>query len=209
MYTVKYPMSNMYVKSTYALQPWIFHADVCDSLFLELKRQAHYNIQYMNIYGLTSLGPLLLTWVNFNFIMDEYSHAKQRVEWNYLSIPNFQWWYRYEVWEWKSDYNGCNYLSMPGLSLIALGPWLSHLLNNGGHKPCLRWSSRFSSCAACMAQTHITRDAMIFLEIAPTIFNDVIRSTWHNMGPTWVLSAPAGPHVGPMNLALRANIVRC
>ena len=24
-----------------------------------------------------------------------------------------------------------------------------------------------------------------------------------NMGPAWVLSAPAGPHVGPMNLALR------
>ena len=23
-----------------------------------------------------------------------------------------------------------------------------------------------------------------------------------NMGPTWVLSAPDGPHVGPMNLAL-------
>ena len=24
-----------------------------------------------------------------------------------------------------------------------------------------------------------------------------------NMGPTWVLSAPDGPHVGPMNLANR------
>ena len=23
-----------------------------------------------------------------------------------------------------------------------------------------------------------------------------------NMGPTWVLSAPCGPHVGPMNLAI-------
>ena len=26
---------------------------------------------------------------------------------------------------------------------------------------------------------------------------------WANMGPTWVLSAPYGPHVGPMNLAIR------
>ena len=26
-----------------------------------------------------------------------------------------------------------------------------------------------------------------------------------NMGPTWVLSAPDGPHVGPMNLAIKAN----
>ena len=27
-----------------------------------------------------------------------------------------------------------------------------------------------------------------------------------NMGPTWVLSAPDGPHVGPMNLAIRAYL---
>ena len=27
-----------------------------------------------------------------------------------------------------------------------------------------------------------------------------------NMGPTWVLSAPDGPHVGPMNLAIRAGM---
>ena len=26
-----------------------------------------------------------------------------------------------------------------------------------------------------------------------------------NMGPTWVLSGPDGPHVGPMNLAIRDN----
>ena len=26
-----------------------------------------------------------------------------------------------------------------------------------------------------------------------------------NMGPTWVLSAPDGPHVGPMNLAIRED----
>ena len=26
-----------------------------------------------------------------------------------------------------------------------------------------------------------------------------------NMGPTWVLSAPDGPHVSPMNLAIRGH----
>ena len=26
-----------------------------------------------------------------------------------------------------------------------------------------------------------------------------------NMGPTWVLSVPDGPHVGPMNLAIRGG----
>ena len=28
-----------------------------------------------------------------------------------------------------------------------------------------------------------------------------------NMGPTWVLSAPDGPHVGPQNLAIRAVLL--
>ena len=30
-----------------------------------------------------------------------------------------------------------------------------------------------------------------------------------NMGPTWVLSAPGGPHVGPMNLAIREMLFLC
>ena len=29
-----------------------------------------------------------------------------------------------------------------------------------------------------------------------------------NMGSTWVLSAPDGPHVGPMNLAIMVNLLR-
>ena len=28
-----------------------------------------------------------------------------------------------------------------------------------------------------------------------------------NMGPTWVLSVPDGPHVGPMNLTIRVSSV--
>ena len=36
-------------------------------------------------------------------------------------------------------------------------------------------------------------------------FRNVPDNKFHrvNMGPTWVLSAPDGPHVGPMNLAIR------
>ena len=30
---------------------------------------------------------------------------------------------------------------------------------------------------------------------------------WAHMGPTWVLSAPGRPHVGPMNLAIRTGIL--
>ena len=36
-------------------------------------------------------------------------------------------------------------------------------------------------------------------------FTDAPDSKVHgaNMGPTWVLPAPDGPHVGPMNLVVR------
>ena len=30
-----------------------------------------------------------------------------------------------------------------------------------------------------------------------------------NMGPIWVLSAPDGPHAGPMNLAIRVFMYHC
>ena len=33
------------------------------------------------------------------------------------------------------------------------------------------------------------------------VYDSKVRGA--NMGPTWVLSAPDGPHVGPMNLAIR------
>ena len=38
--------------------------------------------------------------------------------------------------------------------------------------------------------------------------NDFPDSKFHgaNMGPAWVLSAPDGPHVGPMNLAIRVTV---
>ena len=41
------------------------------------------------------------------------------------------------------------------------------------------------------------------------IFFGILESKVHgaNMGPTWVLSAPDGLHVGPMNLALRDGIM--
>ena len=44
----------------------------------------------------------------------------------------------------------------------------------------------------------------IFFDIKSALEN-IPDSKVHvaHMGPTWVLSAPGGPHVGPMNLAIR------
>ena len=45
--------------------------------------------------------------------------------------------------------------------------------------------------------THLSNQC--FLIIVP--YSKMIHGA--NMGPTWVLSAPVGPHAGPMNLAIR------
>ena len=44
-------------------------------------------------------------------------------------------------------------------------------------------------------------------EIRRCVFHNGPDSKVHgaSMGPTWVLSAPDGPHVGPMNLAIRGG----
>ena len=38
----------------------------------------------------TLMGPLLLTWFNFNSSMDKKSHTRLSVEWDYLSIAILQ-----------------------------------------------------------------------------------------------------------------------
>ena len=44
------------------------------------------------------------------------------------------------------------------------------------------------------------------LKFHPWCINPDSKVYGANMGPTWVLSAPDGPHVGPMNFAIRESI---
>ena len=52
---------------------------------------------------------------------------------------------------------------------------------------------------------------MFVSDIYGTIINNPdSKSHGANMGPTWVLSAPDGPHVVPMNLIIREmTVVPC
>ena len=45
---------------------------------------------------------------------------------------------------------------------------------------------------------------LVFFKVS-LVINDFLDCKVHgaNMGPTWVLSAPCGPHVDPINLAIR------
>ena len=48
-------------------------------------------------------------------------------------------------------------------------------------------------------------DGLHELAIAETFPDSKVHGT--NMGPTWILPAPDGPHVGPMNLAMRVSTI--
>ena len=54
---------------------------------------------------------------------------------------------------------------------------------------------------------HGIKVMIVFVQIHCWQRNIIANSKVHgaNMGPTWVLSAPDGPHVGPMNLAVRGG----
>ena len=47
--------------------------------------------------------------------------------------------------------------------------------------------------------------AIVLLLFSEMIYVPDSKVHGANMGPTWVLSAPDGPHVSPMNLAIRGD----
>ena len=63
---------------------------------------------------------------------------------------------------------------------------------------------------ACLSKLNtLTHESCIYKSSHLT--KDVPDSKVHraNMGHTWVLSAPDGPHVGPMNLVIRGHTILC
>ena len=46
------------------------------------------------------VGPIVLTWIEFNPSMDKLSYVQQNVEWNYLFIPKLQ---RCKRWSLRLD----------------------------------------------------------------------------------------------------------
>ena len=65
----------------------------------------------------------------------------------------------------------------------------------------LRW---YSPLAELLSVSGCTVAQLSLVEITP---DSKVHGA--NMGPTWVLSAPGGPHVGPMNFVTRDNIIYC
>ena len=68
---------------------------------------------------------------------------------------------------------------------------------------CVSLSFRTHPCVLAIKPSYI-RDFTVLHIAVPSQWVDVPDSKVHgdNMGPTWVLTAPNGPHGGPMNLAI-------
>ena len=83
--------------------------------------------------------------------------------------------------------------------------WFSHIQPNG--KLRMRWTIFHVdwNCNAFLSLQPATKYRCLWLARMVIVSPD---SKVHgaNMGPTWVLSAPDGPHVGPMNIAIRVPL---
>ena len=66
--------------------------------------------------------------------------------------------------------------------------------------PCYDMSCCVMACS--ILPYHIFYSILWYLIISIPLPDSKVHGA--NMGPTWVLSSPGGPHVGPMNLAIRA-----
>ena len=62
--------------------------------------------------------------------------------------------------------------------------------------------------SALTKKVWITKLSMFFIKLfwLPTILHPDSKIHGAIMGPTWVLSAPGGPHVGPINLVIRVGM---
>ena len=108
-----------------------------DDVIVRLLSMSYNKVICVSEWG--SLGPLLLTWINFNPGMNKFLHSLWSVGWSYLSIPKFQrcnhwslgmdkrrWSLGMEKYHHPTLYNERNYLFMPGLKLIHVSkrdPW--------------------------------------------------------------------------------------
>ena len=66
--------------------------------------------------------------------------------------------------------------------------------------------SYHTSFAACLEKIRYNEAFLCYQKGGKTCDNPYNKVHGANMGPTWVLSAPEGSHVGPMNLAIRKFI---
>ena len=89
------------------------------------------------------------------------------------------------------------------LLLVTHGPsWRAIFLSSKSSRGINYINSFCVLCNIVLYCTAIYRESMVFHEDQINTIPDS-KVYGANMGPTWVLSAPDGPHVGPMNLAIR------
>ena len=96
------------------------------------------------------------------------------------------------------------------------GLHIDGILPKGPYPPCLRMAdcallAGYPRYVMSLSWPHATNEPYTYeIDTYNTNFISFLDSKVHgaNMGPTWVLSAPVGSHVGPMNLVIRV-IMNC
>ena len=88
------------------------------------------------------------------------------------------------------------------------GPWdaftnwfMNSWLNFYENYLCIDYNST-AQVRSQICKWHDSWDIMTYAKIVP---DSKVRGA--NLGPIWVLAAPGGPHVGPMNLAIRGSMI--
>ena len=99
------------------------------------------------------------------------------------------------------------------------GDWLSKGINNGIHTlwcSSLMWHNGVFSIITRISVPSIMQIGKFdWYQYYPSLLHFPIQLRIYpeskvrgaNVGPTWVLSAPGGPHVGPMNFAISVPIL--
>ena len=103
-----------------------------------------------------------------------------------------------------SEYNSFNLLVF-NVSAELVGLILSHDTNTScyipiTHSPKLLTNTELTLSHSAKSPIHSSNS---FNSLNPLAHLHPQIAHVANMGPTWVLSAPDGPHIGPMNLAIR------
>ena len=99
-------------------------------------------------------------------------------------------------------YLDCNWLSFPIMDHQA---YEKHCPTPEDHFVVYKWNAgKWESSTFFISRLLLIIVVLVQAWICNTVNFYVQNSKDHgaNMGPTWVLSAPDGPHVGPMNLAI-------
>ena len=110
------------------------------------------------------------------------------------------------LWHWLEDVFMCS----PGLhSVVIDNKYITDNIKEVNTLRLEKWLALSRQFQKCFDEQNYCRLFDISLKFVPRSPINHLRKqrSWGQQGPTWVLLAPDGPHVGPINLATREYVI--